>query len=96
MATTPKADHEPPRISTSEAAEWLVSGRPWSREIAVVADKDGHELGVLLSPQEYAAMLAFMQVANDPKKQALHRSRIQKIRSGQIASFTNFFGPAER
>jgi hypothetical protein len=96
MATTPGAAHEPPCISASKAAERLVSARPRSREIAVVADKEGHELGVLLSAQEFVAMLAFMQVANDPKKQALHRSRIQKIRSGQIASFTNMFGPAER
>jgi hypothetical protein len=96
MPTIPKADLEPPRISPSEAADWLVSGKPWSREIAVVADKEGRELGVLLSPQEYAAMLAFIQIANDPKKQALHRSRIQRIRSGQIASFTDLFGPTAK
>jgi len=55
--------------------------------------KDGNQIAVLLSSQEYAALLAFLKLASDPERLLENRARIREMRKNKkLTSLAEGFG----
>lgn len=80
--SVPAIMEELERLGFTQALEWLRAGRPRPDQKAIIVNSEGDAVAVLLSPQEYEAMVAFINLANDPKRLAEHRARVQRIREG--------------
>jgi PHD/YefM family antitoxin component YafN of YafNO toxin-antitoxin module len=71
------------RLSLERTLEWLRTGQPRPDQKALVVNGAGDAIAVLLSPEEYEAMVAFINLANNPERLAEYRASAQKIRDGR-------------
>jgi hypothetical protein len=82
------------KITPMQALGWLQEGRPRSGERAIVVDAKGHEVAMLVNPQEYRAVVASLELQGDSTRLALIRERMhqgQSLDSKPVTPNTNIF-----